>query len=281
MMKTKNYSVSMKAVLTIVAAFVFTAFVNAQFQTPNPDSPILQTPTEDVRTTNSIVYNLVGTHTGGEEYRWEVTGGTITAGGTVTEVGGVSIINFTADAHTITILWDDVPTSAIVAFSGQIQVQKISVNSCPSQINTLPINIWNLPTANITDTDTDFCSGGATAGTITVELEGAPDATADGFRVEYEYDAPDIDDAAGTDQDGITGFVLANTSSLTIPLPANLINTVATADRTFTVNLTLMQDDFDDQDGAWTAAGGSYVITVHPTLETGDIQSVTPSLGRR
>lgn len=278
-MKTKNYSSSMKAVLTIVAAFVFTVFVNAQpFQTPDPDEPILQTPTEEVRTTNSIVYNLAGTHNAGEEYRWEVTGGTITAGGTVTDVAGVSIIDFTADAHTITILWDDVPASAIASFSGQIEVQKISVNSCPSQVNTLPIEIWNLPTANITDADTDFCSGGATAGTITVELKGAPDGTADGFRVEYEYVAVDIEDGFGVAQDGITDFVLTNTSSVTIPLPANLINTVATADRTFTVNLTLMLDDFDDQDGTWT--DGSYVITVHPTLETGDIQSAT-SLGRR
>lgn len=275
-MKTKNYSVSMKAVLTIVAAFLFTAFVNAQsFQTPNPDAAVLQTPTEDVRTTNSIVYNLLGTHTAGEQYRWEVTGGTITGG---TDVAGVSVIDFTADAHTITVLWDDVPASAIVAFSGQIQVQKISVNSCPSQVNTLPINIWNLPTANITDTDAEFCSGGATAGTITVELEGAPNATADGFRVEYEYVAPDVEDGLGAAQDGITGFVLSNTSSVTIPLPANLINTVATADRTFTVNLTLMQDDFDGLDGTWT--DGSYVITVHPTLETGDIQSATSLLRR-
>ena len=79
-MKTKMYSISMKAVLTIVAAFIFTAFVNGQFQTPNPDSPVTQAPSEEVRTGTSVDYDLDnGNHVAGEQYRWVVTGGTITA----------------------------------------------------------------------------------------------------------------------------------------------------------------------------------------------------------
>jgi hypothetical protein len=145
----------------------------------------------------------------------------------------------------------------------------------------MELNIWNNPTAEITDVDVAICSGEATAGSITVELEGAPDdATGNGFRVEYEYVSTDITDGLGANPNGTTGFEVTNGSSLTIPLPANLVSSNTTADVTFTVNLTLMQDDFSDVDGTWTAAGGSYVITVHPVLETGDIQS-SFSLSRR
>lgn len=277
-MKTIKNSISMKAILSLIFMISFAVLVNGQFQTPNPDSPILQSPAQDVRTTNSIDYSIVGTHTAGEEYRWEVTGGTITAVGGV-PTGGVTFVNFTANAHTITIEWDQAPATAIASLTADIKVQKISVDGCPSQVQTLPINIWNLPTANITDGDVSICSGDASAGSITVQLEGAPDQVANGFNVSYEYDAPDIEDGSGS-VDGQTGTVTTNNSSVTIPLPAILINTVATADRTFTVNLTLMQDDFSDQDGTWTAAGGSYVVTVHPVLETGDIQS-TFTLTRR
>jgi len=278
-MKTIKNSISMKVILSFIFAISFTVLVNGQFQTPNPDSPITQTPTEDVRTTSSVDYSIVGTHTAGESYRWEVVGGTITAGGTVTTVGPASVIDFTSNAHTITVSWDQAPATAIASLAAEIKVQKISVDGCPSQVQTLPINIWNLPTANITDADVSICSGDATAGSITVQLEGAPDQVADGFNVSYEYDAPDIEDGSGS-VDGQTGTVTTNNSSVTIPLPAVLINTVATADRTFTVNLTLMQDDFTDQNGTWTVAGGSYVVTVHPVLETGDIQS-TFTLTRR
>ncbi|MEX0986458.1 MAG: hypothetical protein WD052_03190 [Bacteroidales bacterium] len=278
-MKTIKNSISMKLIFTLIFAISFTAFVNGQFQTPSPDAPVTQVPTEDVRTTSSVEYSIVGTHTAGEEYRWEVTGGTITAGGTVTTVGAASVIEFEADAHTITVDWDQVPASEIASLAAEIKVQKISAGNCPSQIQTLPINIWNLPTANITDVDIEFCSGDATPGSITVDLEGAPAAAGDGFSVSYAYVAPDIEDGTGS-VDGQTGTVTSNTSTVTIPLPASLINTVTTADRTFTVNMTLMQDDFSDQNGTWTAAGGSYVITVHPVVETGDIQS-TISLSRR
>jgi len=277
-MKTIKNAIMMRVVM-LSMLIGLSAFVYGQFQTPNPDSPITQTPTEDVRTSSSIEYSISGTHTAGEQYRWEVTGGTITAGGTVTTAGAVSVIDFTTDAHTITVDWDQVPASAIASLSAQIQVQKISTDGCPSQVQTLPINVWNLPTGNISDADVEICSGDATAGTITVELEGAPSLSADGFSVSYAYVAPDIEDGSGS-VDGQTGTVTTNTSSVTIPLPANLINTVSTADRTFTVNLTLVQDDFNDVNGTWTAAGESYVITVHPVLETGDIQS-TYSLTRR
>jgi hypothetical protein len=269
-MKTIKNSISMKAILSAVFIVLFATLANGQFLTPDPSNPVTQTPTEEVRTGSSIEYSLSGTHVAGEEYRWEVTGGTITsaAGGTIS--GGGTIVEFAEDVHTITVDWDQAPT-AIASISGQIQVQKVSGANCPSQVQTLPINVWNLPTANITDADIAFCSGDNTPGSITVELEGAPAASGEGFTVSYAYAAADIEDGSGS-VDGQTGTVTTNTSSVTIPLPATLINTVS-AERTFTVNLTLMQDDFDDQDGTWTAAGGSYVITVYPVPVTGDIQS--------
>lgn len=277
-MKHINTSNSLKAILTIVLGITFTAFVNGQFQTPSPDAPVTQIPTENVRTGNSVEYDISAGHIGGEEYRWEVVGGTITAGGTVTTGGsGESIIEFTADAHTITVDWDQSP-AAIASLSAQISVQKLSADGCYSQIQSLPINVWNLPTANITDADVEICSGEATAGSITISLTGAPDdGGLAGFTVNYEYVAPDVSDGTGS-VDGQTGTVSTNDATVTIPLPANLINTISTADRTFTVNLTSMTDDFDDQNGTFTDA--SYVITVHPSLETGDIISGS-SLDRR
>lgn len=278
-MKTFKKSVTMKAIFSLLIAMTFTVFVNGQFETPSPDAPVTQTPTEDVRTGGSIEYNISAGHAAGEQYRWEVVGGTITAGGTVTTGGGgESIIEWTADAHTITIDWDQAP-AAVASVSASISVQKLSSDGCYSQIQTLPINVWNLPTANIADADVEICSGDATAGTITVNLTGAPDNSGgNGFSVNYEYVAPDIEDGTGS-VDGQTGTVTSNDATVTIPLPANLISTVVDGDRTFTVNLTAMTDDFDDQDGTWT--DGTYVITVHPSLETGDILSGTPSLSRR
>lgn len=281
-MKNLTNSVSMRVVLTTVIAIMFTIFAQGQFQTPNPSSPILQSPVEDVRTGSTITYSLDnGNHIAGEQYRWAVLGGTITSGGTVTTSGDSSIVEFTTDAHTISVQWDDAPATAIVSTPAEIHVQKISGAACPSQIQSMELNIWNNPTAEITDVDVEICSGDATAGSITVELEGAPDnGSAEGFRVEYEYVSTDITDGLGANPNGTTGFETTNSNSLTIPLPANLISSNSTSDVTFTVNLTLMRDDFSDVDGTWTAAGGSYVVTVHPVLETGDIQS-SFSLGRR
>ena len=283
-MRTIKNSISMKAILSAVFAVSFAAFVNGQFQTPSPDAPVTQTPTEEARTGSSIVYNVSAEHTSGDRYRWEVTGGTITAavGGTISGAGN-NIVEFAADVTTITVNWDQAPT-AIASLSAQIQVQKISATgSCYSQIQTLPINVWNLPTANITDTDTEFCSGGSTAGSITVNLEGAPAASGDGFSVSYEYVVSNGDgnltDGVAAEVNGQTGTVETNSSSVSIPLPASLVNLTGSS-QTFAVNLTLMQDDFDDQNGTWTAEGGSYVITVYPVPVTGDIQS-SFSLTRR
>jgi len=278
-MKTIKNSMMMKAVLTVVFAISFTAIVNGQFQVPNPDSPITQTPTEEVRTGSSVTYDLTATHTAGDQYRWEVTGGTITSapGGTISGAGN-NIVEFATDVNTITVDWDQAPATAIGSVSAQIQVQKINGGSCPSQITTLPINVWNLASATITDGSEELCSGGGpSVATIPVALTGAPDGTTDGFAVDYSFTIP----AGLSALDGsatpiaASGTVTTDGNSVDITLPATLINTT-NGDLDFVVNLDRMNDDFTG-DGS---VSGSYTITVHPVPETGDIAS-SSSLTRR
>ncbi len=279
-MKTKMYSISMKAVLTIVAAFVFTAFVNGQFQTPNPDSPVTQVPSEEVRTgTTGVEYSLIANHAAGEQYRWVVTGGTITAvqGGAAISGGG-TIVEFASNAYMITVDWDQAPGSAITSLAASIDVQKVSTASCPSQIQTLDIDVWNLATATITTATEEICSEDApSVATVPVALTGAPDGAVDGFSVSYSFAIP----AGLSALDGAsnpvtaTGILTTDGSSVDIPMPVTIIN-ATTGDLDFVVSLTAMNDDFT---GVGTFSG-TYTVTVHPVPETGDIIS-TSSLTRR
>lgn len=273
------YSISMKAVLTIVAAFVFTAFVNGQFQTPNPDSPNTQVPSEEVRTgTTGVEYSLVAGHAAGEQYRWVITGGTITDALGAAISGGGTIVEFAANAHTITVDWDQAPGSAIASLAASIQVQKISTGSCPSQIQTLNIDVWNLATAAITTATEEICSDAAPAvANIPVALTGAPDGTVDGFSVSYAFTIPvGLSALDGTATPvAATGTLTTDGASVNIPMPATLINTTS-GDLDFVVSLTAMNDDFT---GAGTFSG-TYTVTVHPVPVTGDIVS-TSSLTRR
>jgi len=276
-MKTIKNSISMKAVLISIFAIAFTGALQGQFQTPDPDLPVLQTPTEEVRTGSTVTYDLTADHVADEQYRWEVTGGTITEiDGTAT--GGVTVVDFTANAHTITIDWDQAPGSAITSVSAQIQVQKLSTNGCPSQVQTLPINVWNLATASIADGSEDFCSGGSpSAATLPVSLTGAPDGSADGFAVDYVFTIPVGLSAldAGGNAVSATGILTTDGSSVDLPLPATLINTTG-GDLDFVVTLDRMNDDFTGNG----TVDGTYTITVHPVPVTGDIVS-TSSLTRR
>lgn len=241
----------------------------------NRRNPGVQENYEDVRTSSSIEYSIVEGHISGEQYRWEVTGGTITSGGIVTAgANGESVIEFTQDAHTITVNWDQAP-AGITSLEASINAQKISLNGCYSQVTTLPINIWNLPTANIIDGDIEICSGDEIPASIEVELNGAPsNSGSDGFVVNYEYVAPRIEDATGS-VDGISGTVTSNTDAVAIPLPSVLYNTEDDEDRTFTVNLIVMTDDFDDRNG--DLIDGIFNIIVHPMRNTGEIMSRSQS----
>lgn len=279
-MKTIKNSISMKAIFSFVVAISISALVNGQFVTPNPDSPVTQIPTEEVRTGSSIVYNVAADHNAGDQYRWEVSGGTITAaaGGTISGAGN-NIVEFATDVTAITVDWDQAPASAIASLTAQIQVQKLAATgSCPSQIQTLPINVWNLATAAITTGSEALCSGAApSVVTIPVVLSGAPDGSVDGFSVDYVFTIP----AGLSALDGAsspvatTGTVTTDGASVNITLPASLVNTT-NGDLDFVVSLDRMNDDFSG-DGT---VSGTYTITVHPVPVTGDIVSAS-SLSRR
>ncbi len=279
-MKTIKNSISMKAVLISIFAIAYAGALQGQsFLTPDPDSPVTQTPKEHVREGSVVTYDLTAGHVGGEQYRWEVTGGTITAapGGTIT--GGGTVVDFAADVNTITIDWDQAPAGPIDSLDAQIQVQKLSGNGCPSQIQTLPIGVWNDASASIANGSEDFCSGGSpSVATLPVSLTGAPDGgTGDGFAVDYSFTIPaglSALDGGGTAV-ATSGTLTTNTSSVDLPLPATLINTTG-GDLDFVVTLDRMNDDFTGDGGV----SGTYTITVHPVPETGDIVS-TSSLTRR
>ncbi len=283
-MKTKKYSITMKALAALVFSFAFSAMMSAQFITPDPNSPITQAISEEVRYDASglvtVTYDVDDNHTLGDEYRWFVTGGTImTAGGPIT---GGNTVEFAADAHTITVNWDLAPGTAITHVDASIQVQKTNGGSCPSQIQTLDIDVWNPATATITTATESICSdAGASIANVPVALTGAPDfqALGAGFSVAYSFTIPvgltvfdvaDVNITATT-----TGTVSTDGSSVDIPLPARFVNSGA-ADLDFVVNLTAMNDDFN---GAG-AIIGTYTITVNPVPTTGDIES-SSSLTRR
>ena len=282
-MKTKKYSISMKAIAALVFAFGFAAFINAQFVTPAPTSNANVTP-EEVRANSTITYDLNANHTAGDSYRWVVRGGTIDdAGGTLTVLtsGDSSIVEFLVDLVSIDVLWDtDITGTPVGSAPGEIIVQKQTGGSCASELQTLDITMWNPATANLdlTGLITEMCSGEALGFTVPADLTGAPDPVADGFGVDWSYTATGgLTDLGGTPMNGVSGTVLDNDALAQIPLPDGLVNAGA-SDETFTLTITAMQDDF-------TAAGAigataTYQITVHPTPATGEINS-SSSLTRR
>lgn len=282
-MKTKKYSISMKAFTAVVFAFAFSVFLNAQFVAPAPSSNANVTP-EEVRATSTLTYDLSANHTAGDTYRWVVRGGTIDdAGGTltVTTDGDSSIVNWTADLELITVLWDtDITGTPVGSAPGEVIVQKTVGGTCASQIQTLDITMWNPATAALDATAliTEMCSGEILGGNIPVDLTGAPDPVADGFSVTYSISATGgLTDLGGTPLDATGATVLDNDAQALIALPDGIINPTA-SDQTFTLTLTAMNDDF--QGAGSVAASVDYVITVHPTPTTGEINS-SSSLTRR
>ena len=118
-MKTKKYSISMKALAAVVFTFAFSAFLNGQeFVTPAP-SFNTQATAEEVRAASIVTYDLNNAnHTAGDSYRWVVRGGTIAGGtGVAPETPHMSLapgnldfgeqtIDTPSDAQTITLAND-------------------------------------------------------------------------------------------------------------------------------------------------------------------------------
>jgi hypothetical protein len=282
-MKTKKYSNSLKALAAVVFTFLFSAFLNAQFVQPAPGSNtnLLD---EEVRATSSVSYDLNANHTAGDTYRWVVRGGTIDDNGgtlTVTTSGDSSIVEFLTDLASIDVVWDtDITGTPIGSAPGEIIVQKTVGGTCASQLQVLDITMWNPATANLdlTGLVTELCSGELLGGNLAVDLTGAPDLVADGFDITYTVVATGgLTDLLGVGLDGTGNTIQDNDALAQIVLPAGIVNPTA-ADQTLTITLTAVQDDFDVVGSIGAIA--TYVITVHPTPSTGEINS-SSSLTRR
>jgi hypothetical protein len=271
-MKTHTHVFWKKVLTAMMFIIFFSPFVAAQFVPPVPPVPGVQT-AEEVRVSSTVTYDLNNaSHNSGEEYRWAILGGTIDDPSAVT-VGDTSILEWTADGHTVSVDWFAVIASPVGSASGEIIVQKRTPgSSCYSDFQLLDITLWNPATANLDPSGlvTEMCSGDGLGGNVPVQLTGAPDPTADGFTVTYNISATGLTDLGGTALEVIGATVTSNSETATIPLPDGIINPTGTT-AAFTLTMTEMHDDFN---GLGTlGATTTYVLTVHPTPVTGEISS--------
>ncbi|HYW96960.1 MAG TPA: hypothetical protein VE870_15295 [Bacteroidales bacterium] len=265
-MKTNIYS---KITKTAVVMFFLVASAPAIFAQFAPTSSVTQTPIEERKGSEST-YTVPGPI--GDEYSWEVVGGVVTNPASGVTGSGTSadpyVVPFAAGQTAITVQWPD-DDSTIVSTTGNVSVQRKVAHStvqCPSQIQSLEVSFWSNPTIAIQDADYEMCSSDPTSGDITVAFTGAPN-------FDFKYTITDTDGNVGAEQT-ITGVT---TATSTIGIPANLANSSSTVDQTYIVTITEMNDAFT---GTGTIIDGTFTITVHPTIETGDITS-NNSLTRR
>jgi len=243
----------------VAALAVMGLNASAQFE---PTSTNNQTPIEE-RKGNVSTYTIPGPAT--DFYSWQVVGGTVTVPAAGVTGSGTLVdpyvVPFAVGRQTITVQWpaDD---NTITSVDGNVSVQRKvdhATVDCPSEVQSLEIDFWSNPTITIQDADYEICSSGATAGDITVQFTGAPN-------FDFKYTITGLNGVVGAEQT-VTGITTATT---TIPIPANLVNTSSTLDQTYIVTITEMNDGFT---GTGNIVDGTFTITVHPTVETGDISS--------
>lgn len=257
-MKNKISKIATLLVIMVIA-FSTTTSIYAQFI---GTAQIDQTAIEE-RKGNVSTYTVPGPAT--DEYSWQVVGGTVTvpaAGVTGSgTVGDPYVVAYTVGLQSIQVQWpaDD---NTITSLNANVSVQRKVLHAtvdCPSSIQSMDISLWSNPTIAIADADYEICNNDATLGDITVNFTGAPN-------FDFKYTITDLDGSTGAEQvvTGLTG------SSTTIPIPANLVNTSSTLDQTYIVTITEMNDGFT---GFGVITDATFTITVHPTVETGDISS--------
>ena len=259
-MKTKMFNKIAKLFSVIAISLFVSGSVYGQFIDTDTTA---QTPPIEERKGSLSTYTIPGPAT--DQYSWQVYGGEIVdpaAGVTGSGTSGDPyVVPFTVGQQTIQVQWPD-DDSTITSTTGNVSVQRQVANptvQCPSSIQSLDINFWSNPTATILDDDYAICSEDATNGDITVQFTGAPNFS-------FKYTITDLDGTTGTEQE-VTG-VTGNTA--TISIPSNLVNTSSTVDQTYVVTLTEMSDGFQ---GIGDLIDASFTITVHPTVETGEITS--------
>ncbi len=260
-MKTKMLNKIAKLFSVIAISLFVSGSVYGQFI--DTDTTSQTPPPFEERKGNLSTYEIPGPAT--DQYSWQVYGGEIVdpaAGVTGSGTSGDPyVVPFTVGQQSIQVQWPD-DDSTITSTSGNVSVQRQVANptvQCPSNIQSLDVTLWSNPTATILDDDYAICSEDATNGDITVQFTGAPDFS-------FKYTITDLDGTIGTEveETGIAG------NTATIPIPANLLNTSSTEDQTFVVTLTEMSDGFQ---GTGDLIDASFTITVHPTVETGEITS--------
>jgi hypothetical protein len=289
-MKTKKYSISMKAFVAAVFAFAFSSFLNAQFDLSAGTNT--QTPVSEEREGNTGTYTASGTHVAGDQFTWEIWADTpplaVENGGganIISSGSGTSadpyVVNWTDDLSSIVVTWAADASPGIDNTNGNVSVQKrlaAVAGGCVSPIQSWDIDFWSAATASMATVDAAYCSGAAIGGSVTIDLTGAPDGVADGFAVDYTITAPDLEEADGTSWDGVTGTAISNSSTAAIALPSELVDVSAgQTGGTFTITLTRMNDDFT---GDGSIVDDTFVITVYATPDTGEINS-SSSLTRR
>jgi hypothetical protein len=212
---------------------------------------------------NLSTYTVPGPAT--DEYGWQVVGGTVTvpaAGVTGSgTVGDPYVVPFAVGRQSITVQWP-ADNNNITSVAGNVSTQRKVAHttvSCPSAIQSLDLDFWSAPTIKINDADYEICSGDATLGDVTVQFTGAPN-------FDYTYEVTGLD---GTTAAPVT-VTGASSATQTIAIPANLVNTSTTVDQTYIVTLTSMNDAFT---GNGTITDATFTITVHPTVQTGNITS--------
>lgn len=246
------------AIVLIAASFSNSLFAQFVGSTINSQLPIVEE-----RKGGTTTYSVPGGPVT-DEYTWAVTGATSVFPAAISgdgSVGNPFIIGWTTGLNSIQVTWpaDD---NTIVDMSGNVSVQQripSGTITCPSAIQSWDVSLWSEATANITTADFEICSGDVVGGDITIEFTGAPN-------FDFSYTITDLDGtiSAPVNVNGIDG------STATISLPANLVNTSSTDDQYYIITLTQMNDGFT---GDGTILNGTFTITVHPTLETGPIQS--------
>jgi hypothetical protein len=230
----------------------------------------------DVRKGSVVEYSMDDDADPGEEFRWEVTGGVIITPGAVG--GGTtaspSVLEFAADMHTVEVQWQaDDSTSGF--FTGDIMVQKKTIDQCTSNIIKQRINQWSMPAASISKAYPDFniCSGEEVGGYIVVDLAGAA-----GFTFRYSIRSNGLFDETGIAINTEFREITTLNDTAHIALPALLVNPSAAASKYFTIELTAMNDDFLGA-GEIVTTGKEFTITVYPSVNIGPIEST--KLNRR
>lgn len=227
--------------------------------------------TSEVRKGSTVSYSVSAGHVAGQEYRWEIVGGTpapAATSGTGTAADPY-IVNYTADLHTISVTWaaDD---NNITGDVGHVRVQKRVAGGCISVLQDMAVTRWSAATAAISGANsTTLCNG--IGYDVPVVFTGAPN---------FDLDYTIVSTVTGTSvtTTGTLTAITGGTANISIPA-ASLVNTT-NADQTYTITLNRMNDGFTG-DGTIAAASNTFTITVSAPAATGPITVSPASLIRR